>query len=196
MPGPGAVRPSRVNWVHADKLALREVEVVSTAEELNKLAGNVVSAADLTKLSNVTATAAELNKLDGAGYGATGVQLVRVVKAQYDFAVHGGAVSTISLGVQLPANAIVLDGMMDVITSPAGVGASVAVQVEAANDIIAAAAITGAPWSTTGRKDIVPAGTAATSKKTTVARNVSVVISGADLTAGKFNVFLRYVESD
>lgn len=83
MPGPGATRPSKVNWIHADKLALREVEVIATAEELNKLhgAGPTVTAANLDQLTDnsatglhqhalvtgaydVTATAAQLNSLE------------------------------------------------------------------------------------------------------------------------------------
>lgn len=41
------------------------VSVTSTAAELNKLAGNAVTSADLTKLSAVTATATELNRVVG-----------------------------------------------------------------------------------------------------------------------------------
>lgn len=118
-------------------------------------------------------------------------------RARYDFAVEGGAVSTIALiGTALiPSGAIILGGFVEVTVVPVGAGASIAVQVEAANDIVSAAAISGAPWSTTGRKSIVPVFTGATTVKTTAARDVSVVISAAVLTAGVFDVFVAYIET-
>lgn len=117
------------------------------------------------------------------------VRLHKVV-GTYDFAVQGGAISTIDLGVGLSKGCVVVGGFMRVLTAVLGTGASVAVQLEAADDIIAAAAISGAPWSTTGLKAIVPVFTAATMKETTVDRNISVVITAAVLTAGKFEVHL------
>lgn len=161
--------------------------------------------ADFVSATNVGVEISAVKRLLGGSVtdailespAAIGLTAGRVAKAQYLFATHGGAQGTISLGVQLPINAIVLDGMMEVLTAPtSGGAATIAVQTEAANDIITAAAISGAPWSTLGRKDIIPVGTAATSKKMTAARNISIVIGTADLTAGKFNVFLRYVVSD
>ena len=123
-----------------------------------------------------------------AGYG------MNIARARYDFAIEGGAVSTIPLHTdQFPAGAIILGGYIEVVTPPVGAGASIALTVEAAGDIQAAAAITGAPWSTAGRKSVVPVFTGATSVKTTVARSLSAVISGAPLTAGVFDVVLFYV---
>jgi hypothetical protein len=69
----------------------------------------------------------------------------------------------------------------------------VAVQVEAANDIVNAAAVSGAPWSTTGRKSVIPVFTGATTVLTTAARDISIVIAAAALTAGQFDVVLFYV---
>ena len=113
----------------------------------------------------------------------------------YDFAVHGGAISTIDLGIGLPKGCVAIDGFMHVITAPAGSGASIAVQLEGANDVISAAAISGAPWSTTGLKDIAPVTSAATMILTTAQRNLKVVITGAALTAGKFAIQLRYMQA-
>jgi hypothetical protein len=70
------------------------------------------------------------------------------------------------------------------------------VQVNGADDIIAATVVAGAPWHQAGIKDIVPVNTAATVVKTTAARNVTLVVGVADLKAGKFNVWLRWVQGD
>jgi hypothetical protein len=119
---------------------------------------------------------------------------VQIARARYDFAVEGGAVGQVNLSAdQLPAGAVVLGGFVDVITPVTGAGASVSVDLEGVGDIMAAAAISGAPWSTAGRKSIIPAGTGATSVKTTVARNIKATISAAVVTAGVFDVYLRYI---
>src|SRR5262245_6355594 len=111
------------------------------------------------------------------GYpGGTGLKFIR---GRYDFAVDGGAVSSIVISGsdKLPANAIVLGGVLEVDTAVVGSGASVALQVEGAGDIVAAAAVSGAPWSTTGRKSVIPVFTGASSVKTTQARDIVAVIS-------------------
>lgn len=127
------------------------------------------------------------------GYSATGVKTVR---ARYDFAVDGGAVGDIDLtkSASIPANALILGGVVEVDVVPtSGGAATVAIKVEGAGDIVAAAAISGAPWSTTGRKSVVPVFTGATSVKTTAARKVQATVATAALTAGAFDVVLVYV---
>lgn len=121
---------------------------------------------------------------------------MKVVRGRYDFAIDGGAVGTVDLTVdaQIPNNAIILGGFAEVdsvLTS--GGSATVAVNVESAGDIVAAAAISGAPWSTTGRKSVVPAFTGATVIRTTTARKIQATIATAALTAGTFDVVLFYV---
>lgn len=122
---------------------------------------------------------------------------VKVARGRYDFAVDGGAVSTIDLTstAQIPANAVILGGFVEVDTAPTSGGAgTVAVQVEAAGDIVAAAAVSGAPWSTTGRKSVIPVFTGATTVKTTAARKIQAVVAAAALTAGAFDVVLFYTQ--
>ena len=121
-----------------------------------------------------------------------------VAKFSYDFSKQGGAQGDITLaGEPLPRAAIVWDGVVDVITALAGVGASAAVSTsQSADDLIASAAISGAPWSTTGSKALVPVGDAANSIKMTAARAPKLTIADADLTAGKFNLFIEYYLSD
>lgn len=124
-----------------------------------------------------------------------GMGPLSVAEATYSFAVSGGAVSTISLPMTdtIPSGAIVLGGVLEVTTAvTSGGAATVAVNVETAGDIIAAAAVSGAPWSTTGRKSVIPVFTGATSVKTTAARSITITVATAALTAGVFNVHLVY----
>lgn len=123
--------------------------------------------------------------------------VMRMGKWTYSFAVNGGGTGTIAMtGDSLPVNAVVIGGVMDVTTAITG-GATVAIQLQAANDIISAAADSGAPWSTTGLKAIVPIFTAATYKKVaTTAKTPSLVVTVAAITAGVVNLHLLYVTSD
>lgn len=113
--------------------------------------------------------------------------------ATYDFAVSGGAISSITLpGVFIPPGAIITDSLIIVDTIPVGAGASIGITLESAADIAAVAAISGAPWSTLGAKHGTQTATTAPIT-TTVQRQLVAVISGAVLTAGKFRIGLRYV---
>jgi hypothetical protein len=139
------------------------------------------------------AMSAEVTAGAPAVYGA-----LRGVRVRYDFAVEGGGVGTIGLAgaTVVPSGAVVLGGFVDVVTPPTSGGAgTLALQVEAAGDLVAAAAVSGAPWSTTGRKSVLPVFTGASSLKTTAARDISAVIAAAALTAGVVDVYLFYVET-
>lgn len=118
------------------------------------------------------------------------------VRGDYNFATDGGAVGTIALTGQtaIPSGAVIVGGFVEVTVAVTSGGAgTVAVQVNAANDIVNAAAVSGAPWSTTGLKSVIPVFTGATAVKTTAARDISIVIGTAALTAGAFKVVLFYV---
>lgn len=111
----------------------------------------------------------------------------------YSFAVDGGAVGTITLrGDPIPNGAVVRGGYINVATVPTGAGATISAGIEAAADLQAAAAISGAPWSTTGRKSITPAWSGATAILLTADRNVAIVVAVAALTAGIFNVVVDW----
>lgn len=119
---------------------------------------------------------------------------------EYDFATDGGAVSTIAMRplgtspASIPSGAIIDDTVVEVLTVlTSGGAATIAAQIEAANDVVNAAAVGGAPWSTLGRKAGIPI-SAATSLKTTAARVPSVVIAAAALTAGKVRLHVDYDE--
>lgn len=111
---------------------------------------------------------------------------------RYDFAIDGGAVSTITLRSNdgaIPAGSIIMGGVLDVLTAVATATGTVAATAETAADVLAA---TGAAGLTLGRKSVIPAFTGATSLKTTVPRSPSIVIATAALTAGKFELTLFY----
>lgn len=132
-----------------------------------------------------------------------GTTKLKTAVGEYDFAVDGGAVSTIALraspgdlmGPTIPKGAIIVGGTVDIATAlTSGGAATIAMQAEAANDILSAVAV--ASW-TTGLKNVLPAETtgaltAATGVKTTAARTISIVIAAFALTAGKFTVTLFY----
>lgn len=123
------------------------------------------------------------------------VRAAMTVRGKYSFAVDGGAVSSINVttGLPIPSGSVILGGYMDVGTAIVGAGATAALQVEGAGDLIAAAAVSGAPWSTTGRKSLIPVFTGATTVKTTADRNIVLVITAAVLTVGIFDVVLIIV---
>lgn len=122
---------------------------------------------------------------------------VRAIVAEYDFSKLGGAVGTIYLDKVVPPGAMVLAGNLYVITAlTSDGGAEVGVDLEASDDIIANTVIAGAPWSTTGEKNVVPDGTGSAAVRATDYRQVAIVITVAALTAGKFVVTLLYVAEE
>lgn len=120
---------------------------------------------------------------------------IQVARGRYSFAVDGGAVGSTDCTVEsLPANAVVLGGFVEVDTAcTSGGSGTLAITLESAGDIVAAAAVSGAPWSTTGRKSVIPVFTGATVVKTTAARKIVATIATAALTAGVVDVVLFYV---
>lgn len=122
-----------------------------------------------------------------------------VYKYTYDFSAQGGVAGDITMqGEPLPDNAIIFGGVADVVTALTSDGsATMGISTsQSADDIIADAAVSGAPWSTTGTKAIVPALAYDSAIKTTAQRAPKVVITTADLTAGKVNLYLFVFLSD
>lgn len=132
-----------------------------------------------------------------------GTTRLKEASGEYDFAVDGGAVGTItlrsaggsSLGGVIPAGSVIVGGYIEVdtiVTTASGNTGTIAVNSEGAGDLLAAAITSGAPWSTTGRKAIVPVFTVATFVKTTVVRSLTISVAVAAVTAGKFRVVVVY----
>jgi hypothetical protein len=115
----------------------------------------------------------------------------------YSFAVDGGAVSAIVMRSNdgpIPSGSMVVSGYIDVTTlcTSAGSTATIALHVEGAGDLQAAAAVSGAPFSSTGRKDIVPDATGSTAIKLTAVRSPTATIAVEAVTAGVFSLTLFY----
>lgn len=110
----------------------------------------------------------------------------------YDFAIDGGAVSTITLRSDdgpLPEGAVITGGYLDIQTACLSATGTMALQAEGAGDILAAAAQAAL---TAGRKDVIPDATGSTAVKTTASRSPALVIATAAFTAGKFDLVLFY----
>lgn len=128
--------------------------------------------------------------------GNNGLGVVGNAKMTYDFAVQGGAVSTITPADSptIPLGAIILGGTIDITTTlTSGGAATIALQTSAgmaAGGLKAALAV--ASW-TAGQLALVPVFTAATYVKMTAAGRPQLTIVTAALTAGKFDVNLVYV---
>jgi hypothetical protein len=129
--------------------------------------------------------------------------VLKCLIAQFDVAGRdtAGALNTTiaahPVGVNLPPYALIVGGFMDVNTVVTGAGASLAVSVVSANDIQTAAAISGAPWSTIGRKAIVPKANTPESTSIKLAATplpVVFTVSAAVLTAGKVTCYLYYLD--
>lgn len=130
---------------------------------------------------------------DGSATGTfPGGSQSRWIVAEYDFAKHGGAQAGHVIG-KLPSGTWIIGGFMNVETAPVGAGASIGITTEGAGDVVAVAAIAGAPWSTMGKKAILPKRNTpeSTSILTTEARDILFVTSGADLTDGKVQLYLE-----
>jgi hypothetical protein len=126
-----------------------------------------------------------------------GTRAPKTWRGSYDFAVDGGATSTITLRSEdgpIPVGSVVTGGYIDVTTLlTTGTSATGALQVQAANDLQTATIVSGAPFSTTGVKDIVPDESGSTAIKLTAARSPAFLIGTGTVTAGAFAVVLNYV---
>lgn len=125
-----------------------------------------------------------------------GTRGLKTYKGEYSFATDGGAVSAITLRSDdgpIPSGAVIMGGYLEIDTLFTSGGAgTAALSVEAANDIVLAAAVSGAPWSSTGRKSIIPVFTGATTVKTTASRAPTITFAVAAITAGIGRLVLFY----
>ena len=117
---------------------------------------------------------------------------VRIV--HYDFNKHDGLVGSMNLqGATIPEDAIVTSAVVDVLTPvTGGEGAKISLGLEDVDDLKAEVAIA----SVTDICACVPNGSASNMVKTTKSCPVKMVVSGAPLTGGEFNVILEYIISD
>lgn len=167
-----------------------------------KIAGVAVTAdaAELNVMDGVLATAAEINAAaDQTAQPAAGIHPLQVAVFTFDASIAANqSIAAHGVGVTLPIHAIVVGGFVDVNTVFHSAGAdagTIAISVEAANDVISAAAVSGAPYSTIGRKAIVPKANTpeSTSVKATAAREITCTVAGQVLSAGKLTGYLYFL---
>ena len=117
---------------------------------------------------------------------------VREAAFEYDFALHGGVTGTITVGPKLlPAGALILDGLIHVVTAVTSDGsATVQIMAIGADDIRASTA--KGTLTLNALLDTVPDGAATNAIRCTTATQLTFTVGTADLTAGKVRVFLRY----
>lgn len=113
----------------------------------------------------------------------------------YDFAVLGGAQGTIALTQHdgpLPTGFIATASQIRVVTPLGSAGAALAALTtgQAANDLVVAAVIAGVPWSAAGVKLTLNVPSAIGILQT-AARSPALVITAADLNAGKFELWIE-----
>jgi hypothetical protein len=147
------------------------------------------------------------------GLGDEVNELVCSKRFTFDFAVLGGAISTIQLlddqglPAVLPVGSVIRRAFLDVVTSfTSGGAATVALQCMVAADLLAATAVASLA---AGLVDCKPVNTAATSIKvatgsqnlvrkgqvSVAAQPIQAVIAAATLTAGKAYLHVEFVRS-
>lgn len=134
---------------------------------------------------------------DGSGTGVSpGAPSRRTIQGTYSFAVHGGGTGTYTIA-KLNAGARVVGGWLEVTGTPTAVSGtpSIGINSVAANDILSTASVLGAPWSTVGKKAIVPKANTPESTSITVAADTDVVvaITTAAINTGVFTLYLEVV---
>lgn len=135
-----------------------------------------------------------------AAPGTDGLGVLRTARFTFDADAEAALRDTGAheLDVEIPVNAVIMDGIVHVLNAfTSGTStATIAIHVQDAEDVVAAAAVSGAPWSTKGLKDVVPDGQATNMVFTEEAKKVTVTVAEEALTAGAFIGVLRYVVTD
>lgn len=143
-----------------------------------------------------------------------GTMVREVAVATYDVSggVDSGAIGSHGLGVYLPDNAVVTNVVIDVITTFVTASAdagTIAVQIQAANDVVSAIAVSDATnvWDAGIRgtkigsfsldgnaltQVAMAAARAASCLKLTADREITVVTGGQVVSAGKMNIYVEY----
>lgn len=135
-----------------------------------------------------------------AAISADGLSGLGIARFTFDAGVIANrTVAAHGVGVTIPANAIIVGGFFEVntlFTSASTNTGTIAISVQGANDIQAAAAVSGAPYSSIGRKAIVPKATTpeSTSVKVTTAKEIVCTVAVAALLTGKLTGYLYYLE--
>lgn len=117
-------------------------------------------------------------------------------RAKFDSAIDGATVgSHVLRGDWIPKGAVILQTIIQVATQPDSTNhtATIALKTESGADLLTAAQVTAAPWSSTGAKRGTLTATAAP-VVTTARRQITATVATEALTAGKFTVFVQYLK--
>jgi hypothetical protein len=173
------------------------------ADEMDVESGGTVDfkAGSYLKVDGVTmaASSAEVNAAaDQTVQNVDGIHPLQIARFTFDAGIAANrTVAAHGTGVTLPAHATVVGGFIDVNTHfhSANDTSTIAISVEGANDIITAAAVSGAPYSSVGRKAIVPKANTpeSTAVKATAAREITCTVAVEALTEGKLTGYLYFV---
>jgi len=131
--------------------------------------------------------------------GIDGLQFLGVAKFTFDAGVVANrTIAAHGTGVKIPSNSVVVGGFFDVntlFTSNGANAGTIAIMVEGAGDIQAAAAVSGAPYSSIGRKAIVPKANTpeSTSIKVTTEKEITCTVAVQTLLTGKLTGYIYYV---
>lgn len=132
---------------------------------------------------------------DGSGIGVgAGPASKRLVYGVYDFAVNTGGTGLYSIA-RLNKGAQIVGGFVEVIGTPTAVSGTPAIGINSlgTGDILASASVLGAPWSTVGKKAILPNTSTPTVITMTADTDVKVAITTAAISTGKFTVELEVI---
>lgn len=196
----GAVEDSMIEALTAGQIILG---VDGTAANNLKavLSGDVTM--DATGAVTIAAGAVEESMIAVPSTDALNVK--RIARATYDYTEHGGAISTIGLGVTIPDNAIVTRTYYEVITTLTSNAANDAatisfdIPVDDVAGLVAATAISagGNIWDAGYHEGIQDGTAAAFAVKTTGARELSITIGVEAIDAAGIVVFFcEYVVTE
>ena len=124
---------------------------------------------------------------------------LKIAKFEFDAGIAANrTIAAHGTGVTIPDAALVIGGVFIVdtlFTSENANNGTIAIHVNAANDIQTAAAVSGAPYSTTGKKAIIPKINTpeSTSILLTAEREITCTVAVSALLTGKLHGFLIYV---
>jgi hypothetical protein len=175
---------------------------LSQIDFLAEVVGNLLTEVGALTVSTaaIAANAVTEAKLATALAGtADGLGVMRVARATFDPSATVGqrAVQAHNLGVTIPISAVICGGFLVVHTAftSGGSTAQIAFHAQSANDLITAAAVSGAPYSTIGRKAIVPKANTpeSTGIELSAARALTATVTVEALTAGKATLFVYYL---
>jgi hypothetical protein len=184
---------------------LVQVSAGGSSSVIDGLITAATTASDSAAVASFTADKSNAKAVGSASaQGLSGLFKMGMAVALYDFGVNGGVQGTIGLGVTLPKGAMVSRTYFRVLTNfdSATQNAFFGFTLENTSDLMLGASAVGPPFvvgvydgfDTIGNPNqpqfnIVPI-------LTTAAREISLMIGGEDLTAGKALIFLEYFLSE